>query len=138
MLPVQLEGVRDTMTTVTTQDAAFESFLRAARTDEEWGYPHNAAFIGYKTESASEVAWHALRDGRDVVFVGDSGAEVWVEVVRDHPVAFLVDRFTRRVPIRLRFRTEPRQYDPVEEPLMEVKVSRRSFPNTIGALQPAQ
>ncbi|MDQ2676379.1 MAG: hypothetical protein M3Y34_06175 [Actinomycetota bacterium] len=106
------------------QDAALTAFIDAAISDEDYGYPDGAAFIGAEdTEYAARLLWRYLHEGRPTILVKDDQAEMLIHPVRLNFFRRLSDRVQGRIPVQVAYRPYPMKADdhPVQALRAEIR-----------------
>jgi len=90
------------------QETALTAFIDAAKADEDYGYPHGAAFIAADDpERAAGVLWSYLQEGRPTVLVKEDRAEMLILPVRLSLYRRLADRLRGRLPVEVACRPYP-------------------------------
>jgi hypothetical protein len=87
------------------EDAALSTFIDAATSDDDPGYPHGAAFIPWQqTPKTDRVLWRYLHEGRPAVIVGTSDLEMLIEPMRVGWFGRLRNELLRRVTVQVSYR----------------------------------
>lgn len=87
------------------EDAALSTFIDAATSDDDPGYPHGAAFIAWQqTPQTDRVLWRYLHEGRPAVIVGTNDLEMLIEPVPVGWFGRFRNELLRRVTVEVSYR----------------------------------
>jgi hypothetical protein len=87
------------------EETALSTFIDAATSDEDLGYPNGAAFVAWGDDpQTGRVVWRYLHEGRAAVIVGSNDLELLLEPIRVGPLDRLRNEFTRRITVQVSYR----------------------------------
>jgi hypothetical protein len=95
------------MTTMRTpaENAALSTFIDAATSDDDPGYPHGVAFIAWQqTPQTDRILWRYLHEGRPTVIVGTNDLEMLIEPVPVGRLGRLRNEVSRRITVQVSYR----------------------------------
>jgi hypothetical protein len=98
-----------TMNRTAAQQAALDAFVQGATSDEDYGYPHGAVFVavGDDTETAGNLLWTSLHEGRPVILVKENEEQMLIAPVRLNAYRRVTDRIRGRIPVAVGSRPHP-------------------------------
>ncbi len=87
------------------ENAALSTFIDAATSDADPGYPHGVAFIAWQESAQTDrVLWRYLHEGRPTVIVGTNDLEMLIEPLPLGRLARLRNELLRRVTVQVSYR----------------------------------
>lgn len=82
------------------------TFIDAATSDADPGYPYGAAFIPWQeTPQTNRILWRYLQEGRPAVVVATDGSSMLVEPLRTGPFSRLRNELLRRIAVGISYRS---------------------------------
>lgn len=87
------------------ENAALFTFIDAATSDADPGYPYGSAFIPWQeTPQTNRTLWRYLQEGRPAVVVAPDGSSMLVEPLRTGRLGRLRNELLQRIAVGISYR----------------------------------